>query len=98
MGDQKAQLSERDQALNIYEQITKEFATDLEQNDSIAYANKRKAISDNARLLVAGGIYSAPDIHKELEDISEHVKHGTRATRTMGDIFHDWLNGKQVEV
>lgn len=88
----------RQQALAAYQQIMEEFEADLDSGDSQAYSRQRKRLSKAARMLVDGQVMSAKEIDDKLQEYTAYIKGGAQGTRTMGDLFHDWLNGKEAGV
>lgn len=86
----------RREALEAYQQIMEEFEADLDSGDSQAYSRQRKRLSKVARLLVDGQVMSAKEIDDKLQEYTAYIKGGAQGTRTMGDLFHEWLNGEDT--
>jgi hypothetical protein len=87
----------REAALAKYEEITRRFTTTFETSESAAYGGLLKDLMDWSSLLIAGQIMSAKEILDKTEDLQVHLKKaGGGGGMTMGDMFHLWLDGKEI--
>jgi hypothetical protein len=90
-GDDK---KDREAALTKYNEVMRKFTSTFKSSESEAYGTLLRDLMDNSYLFIAGQIMSAKEILDKTEDLQIHLKKaGGAGGKTMGDMFHEWLNG-----
>jgi hypothetical protein len=93
----RSDAENREASLRKYDEIMRRFTTTFEKSESEAYGTLLRDLMDHSSLLIAGQIMSAKEILDKTEDLQVHLKKsGGAGGRTMGDLFHGWINGEEV--
>ncbi len=88
-------IQDRLSALQVFERLSRAFATGFDSSEPAAYGNLLKDLMDNSGLLVSGGLMSAKEVLDKIEDLQIHIRKGGTGGRTVADEFHSWLEGEQ---
>ena len=90
----KDPIQDRIKALGVFSTLSQAFATGLDDSESQAYGNLLKDLMDNSALLVSGGLMSAKEVLDKIEDLQQHIRKSGTSGKSVTDIFHGWLSGK----
>lgn len=79
-------------ALQVFERLSRAFATGFDESEPQAYGNLLRDLMDNSALLVSGGLMSAKEVLDKIEDLQQHIRKSGTSGKSMTDIFQSWLN------
>lgn len=81
-------------AQNIIDEIGKRFSENREKNQSTAYEQYQRDISDNAAYIIKGGFMTMKELSELLMKLEEYRKRTSDSGKSSATLLAEWLRGE----